>query len=170
MPCTASASRSKKCRKWCWPISAPKASFVRSRNLLAWYLLPAILSRHEVDFAVFFAALRHAMNKYFKHPVETGGARRLAAAVRCPGSPGCAPRRELAPGSRTLGKPPYSPRPSQTRSGHFYSTMRKSRNPYISMKTNDRCHFYSTMKPGGKRANRLPPNRALISGCSPAQQ
>jgi hypothetical protein len=31
----------------------------------------------------------------------------------------------------------------------FYSTMRKSRNPYISMKTNDRCHFYSTMKPGG---------------------
>jgi hypothetical protein len=30
---------------------------------------------------------------------------------------------------------------------HFYSTMRKSRNPYISMKTNDRCHFYSTMKP-----------------------
>jgi hypothetical protein len=31
---------------------------------------------------------------------------------------------------------------------HFYSTMKKSRNPYISMKTNDRCHFYSTMKPG----------------------
>jgi hypothetical protein len=30
----------------------------------------------------------------------------------------------------------------------FYSTMRKSRNPYISMKTKDRCHFYSTMKPG----------------------
>jgi hypothetical protein len=31
----------------------------------------------------------------------------------------------------------------------FYSTIEKSRNRYISMKTNDRCHFYSTMKPGG---------------------
>jgi hypothetical protein len=30
----------------------------------------------------------------------------------------------------------------------FYSTIRKSRNPYISMKTNDRCQFYSTMNRG----------------------
>ena len=32
--------------------------------------------------------------------------------------------------------------------GRFYSTMNPSRNPYISLKINDRCTFYSTMNPG----------------------
>jgi hypothetical protein len=47
----------------------------------------------------------------------------------------------------------------------FYSTMRKSRNPYISMKKNDRCQFYSTMKPGGNehRGPALPAARNLES-------
>jgi hypothetical protein len=31
------------------------------------------------------------------------------------------------------------------RFGCFYSTMQKSRNRYMLMKTKDRCHFYSTM-------------------------
>jgi hypothetical protein len=34
---------------------------------------------------------------------------------------------------------------------HFYSTMKMNRNRYISMKTNVRCHFYSTIIPGGRR-------------------
>jgi hypothetical protein len=40
-------------------------------------------------------------------------------------------------------------------STNFYSTMTPSRNRPIYLKTNDRCHFYSTMKPGGALAFRV---------------
>ena len=40
--------------------------------------------------------------------------------------------------------------------GGFYSTMKKSRNRYMLMKTKDRCHFYSTMIGGGMRPRNAP--------------
>ena len=49
--------------------------------------------------------------------------------------------------SNAAAKPPLQAA-SRLAQRHFYSTMTPSRNRYISMKTNDRCHFYSTMKPG----------------------
>src|ERR1700733_15768 len=48
----------------------------------------------------------------------------------------------------------HKSRAANHESPHFYSTIKKSRNRYISLKTNDRCHFYSTMKPGGRQWHR----------------
>ena len=38
----------------------------------------------------------------------------------------------------------------------FYSTMTPSRKRYMCMKTNDRCHTYSTMVPGGNAPGAAP--------------
>ena len=40
------------------------------------------------------------------------------------------------------------PAPLCAHQPHFYSTMNPSRNPYILLKTNDRCTFYSTVNLG----------------------
>jgi hypothetical protein len=70
----------------------------------------------------------------------------VAPAMRPPRQPAAARQGSQVDGKSSLGD--QSGAPSKV-PAHFYSTMRTSRNPYISMKTNDRCHFYSTMKPGG---------------------